>query len=1381
MIFDPAQPYQVLPTPKAAGFDPTKPFTTLQGGVRERTPNVSRGTSVPPEGPVEAPKLDNTPLQPIFPTSDPNQTTDWSTLYSGLEGLDDRVTPEQKQAFTRLDAVTKEPQEARARTINQAYWATKLKGMTRDGIAANWPTVKKTILEKQFHLQDMEMTDAAFYARTADHIKQTQFLFTPEFRDANPAQKFHMIVDNVLGHAGQAAEDTAHQASLATKPFKELPTAPQFPEMPGMGMYQPALVAGVYNSVVKPLVEGVESPLGVVTLGAGGELAAGAKLGKTGAAAGLKWMQGIFSAIMAKNALQTAPRAVQVMNDPNATLQEKIEAVGEPVGDSVMAITAAWGAVHEATPKVAKDIQAKPVLEQIATLKEEAAHATIPEAEHMNVLAQELGKVAPEPPTEANKAWDEVKKVFAPAARGEQAEVAAGALREHGAELAQRTDRAAAALEGASKALMKMDAPERWEAVDRIENGQDFDPANPALADLKDFATTTRQILDTKREEIQKLGTGKLEHFIEDYFPHIWKDPEKAADTFAKAQGAKAPLEGSKSFLKKRSIPTIKEGMALGLEPVTTNPVEMVLLKAREMDKYILGQKWLAEMKERGFVKFVPAMEKAPEGYHPINDSIAKVYGPPTIHIPEQVDTATLKALTTVMDNLGIKHERLAGLSRRKGMKSDPLGLSYTGKSKIQTKGGTPLSVMAHEIGHQLDEKFGLGKIINSPELASELVALADLHGYKPEYFGKPEELTASAVEAWVGAKELFKKTTPKTYKAMADFLDQHPVLKPLQDLVPGIGTTELGFEKPHGGLLKMGEYMAPDNVATVANNYLSPGLRKHASFRAYLTAANSLNQFQLGLSAFHLSFTSIDASISKLALALEYGEQGKLGKAAAKVAQIPVAPVSNMLQGNRVLKEWMRPGSQGEEFAQIVDAIRQGGGRAKMDNFYQTSITKRMTEMFKEGRVSGYWGALWRAPFAAMETASKPIMEYIVPRQKLGVAADLIRMENERLPVNATLEEKRAAYAKVWDSVDNRMGQMVYDNLFWNKVAKDMAMASVRSVGWNLGTLRELGGGIMDTGKFAKDVVTAGERAEFSHRMAYAVALPVMTGILGATYMYLHTGKGPDELKDYFFPKTGEKDAQGRDIRLTIPTYMKDVYHYAHDPVGTVEGKVHPAIALMIQMLNNKDYFGREIRHSDDPVVKQMLDEVKYFLSDYLPIGVRQFGQASAAGQSKVEQAGNFIGVTRAPAWIGESSAEQLAAKLASDKYKGSSAPDPKVIADRQRVMIMLRNGNPAEKRQANAQLDKMVQSGEVTTAQRRNLLRGVDHTFLENQVNHLDAREAMRVFAAASVGERQAIRDMVERKILHAHLAPAEREDLLRHFRSLLPKRQINTTLSK
>jgi hypothetical protein len=173
--------------------------------------------------------------------------------------------------------------------------------------------------------------------------------------------------------------------------------------------------------------------------------------------------------------------------------------------------------------------------------------------------------------------------------------------------------------------------------------------------------------------------------------------------------------------------------------------------------------------------------------------------------------------------------------------------------------------------------------------------------------------------------------------------------------------------------------------------------------------------------------------------------------------------------------------------------------------------------------------GGLVRAPFAAVEAVSDVIMRQLVPRQKLGVFADRAAWELERLGPNATFEETRAALAKAWDSVENRMGQMTYDNLFWNRTAKDLAMITVRSVGWNLGTLREIGGGAVDALKIPAQIAGGKPPRDISlHKVAYLMGLATVGAIMGAIYQYLHTGKGPEELKDYFFPKNGSLTKTG-------------------------------------------------------------------------------------------------------------------------------------------------------------------------------------------------------------------------------------------------------------
>src|SRR5437762_9671561 len=51
-----------------------------------------------------------------------------------------------------------------------------------------------------------------------------------------------------------------------------------------------------------------------------------------------------------------------------------------------------------------------------------------------------------------------------------------------------------------------------------------LDKGKPNLTDAdKNLAATLRTLLDEGRRSVQRLGTGKLEKFIENYFPHIWE------------------------------------------------------------------------------------------------------------------------------------------------------------------------------------------------------------------------------------------------------------------------------------------------------------------------------------------------------------------------------------------------------------------------------------------------------------------------------------------------------------------------------------------------------------------------------------------------------------------------------------------------------------------------------------------------------------------------------------------------------------------------------------------------------------------------------------------------------------------------------------------
>jgi hypothetical protein len=786
------------------------------------------------------------------------------------------------------------------------------------------------------------------------------------------------------------------------------------------------------------------------------------------------------------------------------------------------------------------------------------------------------------------------------------------------------------------------------------------------------------------------------------------------------------------------------------------------------MDKYLTAHRILNEMKDQGLTRYVPATEQRPDGYAPIDDRIATVFGPPSVPIKEGYDLQLTDRLNTLADSLGISHERKVAIGGQR------MGYAEKGTGNITTKFATPESVLAHEIGHQLEWKYGLSDLLKArdyPERTQELRALADLR-YEGQdasaafkrYVRNKDEKMANAVAALVYAPEKFQAVAPNTWDFLRDELWHIPELRPFFEANRSMVLASRTAQLPVSGIRIMGQYYAPEPAARVINNYLSPGLRERSGlFRAYLGAGNFLNQAQLGISAFHLGFTGIDSAVSKLGLGFYQIAHGQPLEGFKSIVATPAAPLTNFLQGSKVLREWFRPGSEGGDIAQIVDAMKMAGGRAQMDQFYQTNIRQRMMDAFRQGNPIG--GAL-RLPGAAVEKLASYILQDVVPRQKMGIFSDMARTELARLGPNADRNAVRTAMQKAWDSVDNRMGQMVYDNLFWNKTAKDLAMASVRSVGWNLGTIRELGGGMSDI-----------LHGDASLRASYVAALPILTGLIGATTQYLMTGQPPQSLRDYYFPQTGNLDENGRPERVALPSYMKDVYAYTQQPGRTLLNKIHPMVNGIAEMLQNRDYYGTEIRNPDDPLVRQALDTLKFIGTSAEPFAIRNIQKEQERGATLAKTALPLVGVVPAPADINKTPAEQLASRYAQQLTPAVTRTQEQAAREQLRSQI---ERKMRMKQDATAEIQQGLTSGQLNRADLMQIHRDALQPPLHAQIGKLPLQQALSVYQAANDQEKQSLRPLLFRKMKSAmsrpgEITPAARQMAQQLFGTQFPQPQV------
>jgi GGDEF domain-containing protein/uncharacterized protein (UPF0147 family) len=883
------------------------------------------------------------------------------------------------------------------------------------------------------------------------------------------------------------------------------------------------------------------------------------------------------------------------------------------------------------------------------------------------------------------------------------------------------------------------------------------------------MADRLRAMFAERRQAVENLGHGAFKRWRENYFPQMWERPSEIRDWITKVLAGKRQMEGPKSFTKQRVFDDIQEGIDAGFKPVTTNPVVLALAKLHEMDRYIMAHTVLDTMKKTNLAKAVFVGQDAPAGWERLPEGIATIYGSSEIPVKEAYDKVVWDRLSEVAKNLGIEHTRGVAIGGKR--------LGFATPGKITTRFATPESVVAHEIGHNLDWKYGLkDKLVKNPLYAKELRALADLHieGMSPadvpqsfqRYIRKGEEKMATMVEALIHAPEKFRQVAPNTWDFLQKFIGDYPALKPLIEAKPSLRYDTRTSPVSAGGMVIRGYYYAPADAAHVFGNYLSPGLQRFKAYNAVRMIGNTLNQAQLGLSAFHLGFTALDSSVSDLALGLERISRGEVWQSmtpAMRSFTILGSPINTMLKGNKLLREYMEPGKF-EEMAALADAVAQAGGRVHIDPYYKNQAIESFWKAWKQG---SYGKAGLRAFPAAMEYAAKPVMEYAVPRMKLGVFANLAedvlaRSERENWQRTKTRHELNRA----WDSVDNRMGQIVYDNLFWNRTVKDLGLVSVRSLGWNLGTAREVGGGGLD---IARQVarLAAGEKAELTHRMAYVMALPIVVGFTGAVIHYLSTGKKPETLTDYYFPQTGKIGPNGRPERLSLPSYIKDLVELNQHPTRTVLNKVHPAITATAQFLRNEDYFGTEIHHPDDPFLRQRLDDVEFIAKQFLPFSIRNaYQRAQSAGETGVAApvkersllgtAESMIGLVPAPSSLMQSKAE----RMAHEDVIRQMPQGPRTREQFEHSTLIRNYENRLRSGEMTLHdLRGEVAAGRITGHDAERVSKSMQSNPLGQDFARLSLGDALDVWNAASAEERKQLRSLLVRKQSQLEKMPAEK----------------------
>lgn len=454
------------------------------------------------------------------------------------------------------------------------------------------------------------------------------------------------------------------------------------------------------------------------------------------------------------------------------------------------------------------------------------------------------------------------------------------------------------------------------------------------------------------------------------------------------------------------------------------------------------------------------------------------------------------------------------------------------------------------------------------------------------------------------------------------------------------------------------GNRVVPNFVARDLNNYLDPGLTRFAPWRGFRWLQNLMLSANLGLSAFHAGMTSIDviathADIGWRRMAL----LGDLKGGLRELANIPVAVFKSPYEGGKLVKQFYGQMESDPNTGAILNMLTEGGARGYMS---PTDINDHFTKMLRAYDQGSPWGIAKHTLPGLIEASSRLISHRLVPAQKM--VARVMHAKFKLDQVADVLGKQEGDYAGIIDSmnpdavrdmareinatIDDRLGQFAYDNEFWNKTARDALHASVQSVGWNFGTLRLLLGGLKDTKGLVhpehydmpldkEGKLNEIQKSRLSDRLSYLITLNAVVGMAGATLQYLMTGEGPKEIRDFFFPRTGRKNADGSDERLSFPSYVKDEFEFARHPAETAQHKLHPIFSRLFELGRNKDFYGTRIYDPDADIPSEAKDILTYLGKSFVPYSVRGAMKSASTGKNAAMTTLPFIGITPAPASI--------------------------------------------------------------------------------------------------------------------------------------------------
>jgi len=596
---------------------------------------------------------------------------------------------------------------------------------------------------------------------------------------------------------------------------------------------------------------------------------------------------------------------------------------------------------------------------------------------------------------------------------------------------------------------------------------------------------------------------------------------------------------------------------------------------------------------------------------------------------------------------------------------------------------------------------------------------------------------------------------------------------------------SEVYFPSPEGGWVKGGGWYTDRDTARMFNNYLSKDrIREKTWGKALTTIVFASKSWELGFSAFHAIFETGMVMGGQAGIGLSQifnrgigkGDIKALAKGLSLIAIMPAAPVRYLSEGTKlvryvkqhdpIIKLFKKDATVEhdpvtEQWLSIL--FREGGGQLKMHEDYRITAYRGLKDALQE---NDYVAAILHAFPALMQTMVAPMFDVLIPRYKLGYARELfltrmVELENELREGKVT----RAQIARqTWDQVENMLGEMNFDNLFWNRTFKTILQLLFRSVTWWGGSIRTAwwsgSGQTREIGKIVErrkvslpssttddPLATARQyRTEYKFHMpkidpnmAAHLGMVFAAGYISMLFMLLWRKKIPEDVdwKDIVAPRTGKLDERGKEERVRFPHEYWVMMGLLKHPVEAAKGATTGMWTRVLEAIRNRDFYGNYVYSPDDPIVRQWIDVLGHLPGPPIAYAVMQ--QAKERDLGRGEQALAFLGFRRVPIDFDLEPDE----KLALEFLKERGAPEPKTKEEqevRKNVRKALRGYRGEDI--GRDELIKMVREGLIDRGSERRIIRSGRKAWIFRLFLALHPDEKIAVYKAASPDHKAELR---------------------------------------